>query len=609
MNTQEEKVAQEASNAQEDMSNNQVDEKLVIKRKYTKQVKNDASSTDVVEQNLIEQEDKNEVKVQTKVETVGNAQKARVYVNHNLNHRGNSSSNSQNNNQGNSQNNSHSNYGRNNHYQNGQYNRSANNNNYSSNYGNNTSNSNNVGGNYQRYNNDTNRKYNYNNSSHNQVDNLAVQSSMDAFKYDKEQSADGLIWGGLVALGLTELMQRYPELEINKSDNLKKSDVLSALVQEEMASGRSVYVDGLFDIMPDGYGFIRFSEFCYLSSGEDIYVSHQLIRQFQLKVGDRVFGTVRLPRQGDKYFGLESVLQLNKKPPLLKGTRVSFEKLTPLYPNRRINLTPTNQKDSLVLRMMDIVSPLGFGQRALIVAPPKTGKTEMMQAVAHAIADNHPEVVLFVLLIDERPEEVTDMIRSVKGEVISSTFDEQALRHVQVAEMLIERAKRLVEEGKDVVILMDAITRLGRAYNTTCPSSGKVLSGGVEANALHKPKRFFGAARNIEEGGSLTIIATALIETNSKMDEVIFEEFKGTGNSEIQLSRALAERGAFPAININSSSTRRDELLLTEEEFNKRRLLRRVLHSMSTVESTELLIDKLKSTKTNAEFFASLSKV
>lgn len=423
----------------------------------------------------------------------------------------------------------------------------------------------------------------------------------------KKQQA--INWIDLVNADFNQILEKYPYIEAPKSDHVKKTDLIFSLMQKEIADGREVIVDGIFDIMPEGYGFIRFADYCYLSSGEDIYVSHQLIRNFQLKVGDVIHGIVRLPRQGDKYFGLEKIVTINGKQPGIKGSRIHFEKLTPIYPNRRINLSSSIKKDSLVLRMVDIVSPIGFGQRALIVAPPKTGKTEMLQAIAHAITDNHKEVKLFVLLIDERPEEVTDMVRSVKGEVISSTFDEQAVRHVQVAEMLLERAKRLVEQKYDVVILLDAITRLARAYNTVCPTSGRVLSGGVEANALYKPKRFFGAARNIEEGGSLTIIATALIETNSKMDEVIFEEFKGTGNSEIQLSRTLAERGSFPAININGSGTRRDELLLEADELQKRRLLRKVLQSMSVVESSELLLNKMKTTSDNEEFFKNLSKL
>lgn len=425
---------------------------------------------------------------------------------------------------------------------------------------------------------------------------------------DQNHSINELNWGSLVALSFGELIEKFPHVSL-KNDNVKKNEFLADLLIFEIQKGTSVVIQGLLDLMPEGYGFIKFKEFDYLSSGEDIYVSHQLIRKYQLKMGDKITGTLRAPRQNDKYFGLDEITLLNDQNINTAKNRVKFEALTPIYPNKRIILTSHRAKDQLVLRMIDLLAPIGFGQRCLVVAPPKTGKTEMLQAIAHAITDNHPDVMLFVLLVDERPEEVTEMTRSVKGEVISSTFDEQASRHVQVSEMLLERAKRLVEQGKDVVILLDAMTRLARAYNTTCPSSGKVLSGGVEANALHKPKRFFGAARNIEEGGSLTIIATALVETNSKMDEVIFEEFKGTGNSEIQLHRALAERGSFPAININSTGTRKDELLLSPAELTKLSLLRKVLQSMSTVEASELLLSKLKITKTNDEFLNSLTKL
>lgn len=415
-----------------------------------------------------------------------------------------------------------------------------------------------------------------------------------------------LKWSKFISLSLGELIAEFPQVPL-KSENIKKNEFLSDLLSHEAIAQHKIVVEGLLDMMQEGYGFIKFKEFFYLSSGEDVYVSHQLIRQYQLRTGDKITGTIKPPRPNDKYFGLESIEFINDIEAKNVKNRAKFEALTPIYPNKRIILKSDKPKDALVLRMIDLLAPIGFGQRCLVVAPPKTGKTEMLQAIAHAITDNHPEVLLFVLLVDERPEEVTEMTRSVKGEVISSTFDEQALRHVQVAEMLLERAKRLVEEGKDVVILLDAITRLARAYNTTCPSSGKVLSGGVEANALHKPKRFFGAARNIENGGSLTIIATALIETNSKMDEVIFEEFKGTGNSEIQLHRALAERGSFPAININSTGTRKDELLLHEQERAKITMLRKILHSMTIIEANELLTVKLKTSRDNMEFLNTMS--
>lgn len=394
------------------------------------------------------------------------------------------------------------------------------------------------------------------------------------------------------------------ELDLNI---VKKQDLLVALMQLEKDAGTTIVLEGIFDIMPEGYGFVRFADCGYLSSGEDVYVSHALIRKYQLRSGDYLEGTVRIPKPGEKYFALEDVNKMHGEKPMVGKLRPIFEKLTPIYPNKRIILKSQHKGDQLTLRMIDLLAPIGFGQRAMVVAPPKTGKTEMLRAVAHAVSDNHPEAILFVLLVDERPEEVTDMVRSIKGEVISSTFDEPAVRHVQIAEITIERARRLVELGKDVVIVVDSLTRLARAYNTVVPSSGKVLSGGVEATALQKPKAFFGAARNIDGGGSLTIIATAMIETHSKMDEVIFEEFKGTGNSEVQLSRQLAERGTFPSIAISGSSTRRADLLLDEGERTKRMLVRRVLSDMNTVEATEFLIDKLKKTRDNDDLLKNLS--
>lgn len=418
-----------------------------------------------------------------------------------------------------------------------------------------------------------------------------------------KKSSQQLDWGNLIALTFSELANQFPNIQAER-----KVDLLQQLLKDESDAHRPVQATGLLEMMADGYGFIKFKQFSYLSSGEDIHVSHQVIRKYQLRSGDLIEGTLKPPRANDKYFGLEHVTLLNGKHTGQSSHRPQFEKLTATYPNRRITLTSSLPKDQIILRAIDLVAPIGFGQRCLIVAPPKAGKTSILQSLAHAVSDNHPDVKLFVLLVDERPEEVTEMKRSVKGEVVSSTFDEQAQRHVAVAEMLLERCKRLVELGHDVVILLDAITRLARAYNTTCPSSGKVLTGGVEANALHKPKRFFGAARNLEEGGSLTIISTALIETNSKMDEVIFEEFKGTGNSEIQLHRGLAERNCFPAININSSGTRRDELLVDEKTLHKRNAMLKILHPMNTMDATELLIKKIKETKSNEEFLAKLAR-
>lgn len=365
---------------------------------------------------------------------------------------------------------------------------------------------------------------------------------------------------------------------------------------------------GVIEVLQDGFGFLRSPEENYLPGLDDIYVSPNQVRRFGLRTGDTVEGQIRAPKDGERYFALLKVIDINYEDPDKIRHRINFDNLTPLYPQRKITLEVSDQtvKDK-TLRVVDLVAPLGMGQRALIVSPPRTGKTMMLQNIAHAIAANHPEIYLIVLLIDERPEEVTDMARSVRGEVISSTFDEPAVRHVQVAEMVIEKAKRLVEHKRDVVILLDSITRLARAYNTVVPSSGKVLTGGVDANALQKPKRFFGAARNIEQGGSLTIISTALIETGSRMDEVIFEEFKGTGNSEIVLDRKLADKRTFPALDIGKSGTRKEELLVDRGTLSKMWVLRRILNPMGTVDAVEFLLEKLKHTKTNAEFFNSMN--
>jgi transcription termination factor Rho len=377
------------------------------------------------------------------------------------------------------------------------------------------------------------------------------------------------------------------------------------ILQKKAEKDEHIYADGVLECLPDGFGFLRAPEYNYLPGPDDVYVSPSQIRRFGLRTGDTVNGSVRAPKEGERYFALLKVEQVNFRAAELNVDRVLFDNLTPLYPTKRLNLEyqPTNHST----RIIDLMVPLGKGQRCLIVAPPRAGKTVLMQDVANAITSNHPEVKLIVLLIDERPEEVTDMQRSVKGEVISSTFDEQASRHVQVAEMVIEKAKRLVENKYDVVILLDSITRLARAYNAVVPPSGKILSGGVDSNALHKPKRFFGAARNIEEGGSLTIIATSLVDTGSRMDEVIFEEFKGTGNSEIVLDRKLMEKRIFPCLDINKSATRKEDLLLPKEVINRIWILRKVLHPMNTVDAMEFLLSRVAQTKTNEDFIKSMS--
>ncbi len=389
------------------------------------------------------------------------------------------------------------------------------------------------------------------------------------------------------------------KLKIENAAGLRRQDIIFEILKRAALLG-DIYGNGVLEILPDGYGFLRSPDYNYLWGPDDIYVSPSQIRRFGLRTGDTVTGTVRPPKEGERYFALLKVDALNFEPPENSKNKILFDNLTPLYPNKRLTLEW--QPTEWTTRVVDMMAPLGKGQRALIVAPPRTGKTVLMQNVANAISANHPEVKLIVLLIDERPEEVTDMARSVKGEVISSTFDEPPTRHVQVAEMVIEKAKRLVEHKHDVVILLDSITRLARAYNTVVPPSGKILSGGVDSNALHKPKRFFGAARNIEEGGSLTIIATALIDTGSRMDEVIFEEFKGTGNSEIHLDRKLMEKRIFPCMDINKSGTRKEDLLIKKEDLNRLWILRKVLAPMNVVDSMEFLLDKMKGSKTNADF-------
>ncbi len=405
-----------------------------------------------------------------------------------------------------------------------------------------------------------------------------------------------------------ELLAFAEELEIENASSLRKQDMMFAILKTLASKDQAIYGDGVLEVLQDGFGFLRSPEANYLPGPDDIYVSPSQVRRFGLRTGDTVEGEIRSPKDGERYFALLKVNKINFDDPDKLRHRINFDNLTPLYPDEKLSLElgdPT--KKDLTTRVIDLVTPLGKGQRALIVSPPRTGKTVMMQNIAHAIAANHPEVYLLVLLIDERPEEVTDMARTVKGEVVSSTFDEPAIRHVQVAEMVIEKAKRLVEAKRDVVILLDSITRLARAYNTVVPSSGKVLTGGVDANALQRPKRFFGAARNIEEGGSLTIIATALIDTGSRMDEVIFEEFKGTGNSEIVLDRKIADKRTFPALDITKSGTRKEELLVEKGTLSKMWVLRRVLSPMGPMDGLEFLIDKLKQSKSNADFFEAMN--
>lgn len=398
-----------------------------------------------------------------------------------------------------------------------------------------------------------------------------------------------------------ELMKMARELDIEEASRMTKQDIIIAILKTQSEKEGIIFAEGVLEILSEGYGFLRSPKYSYLPGPDDIYVSKSQIRSFNLRTGDTVGGQVRLPREGEKNLALLKIQKVNFDPPEVCRERVAFENLVPLHPDEKIQLE--YDPEEFCSRVMDLFIPIGKGQRAVIVAPPRTGKTILLQRIANAITQNNPEIVLIVLLIDERPEEVTDMDRSVSGEVVSSTFDEPAQRHIQVADMVIEKAKRLVEHGKDVVILLDSLTRLARASNTVSPSSGRVLSGGMEANALQRPKRFFGAARNTEEGGSLTIIATALIDTGSRMDEVIFEEFKGTGNMECYLDRRLADKRVFPALDLQRSGTRKEELLLTEEVLNKVWLLRKVLSPMNTVEAMEFLLDKMSGTKSNKEFF------
>lgn len=416
----------------------------------------------------------------------------------------------------------------------------------------------------------------------------------------------GLNLNALKEKKISELALIGRNFNIEGAANMRKQELIFAILQAQAEKNGYIYGEGVLETLPDGFGFLRAPDYNYLPGPDDIYVSPSQIRRFNLRTGDIISGQIRPPKEGERYFALLKVESINYEDPEKAREKILFDNLTPLYPNER--LQSEYVPDEYTTRIIDLLTPIGKGQRGLIVAAPRTGKTMMLQNIAKAIAHNHEEVILIVLLIDERPEEVTDMQRSVDGEVVSSTFDEPATRHVQVAEMVIEKAKRLVEHGKDVVILLDSITRLARAYNTVVPPSGKILSGGVDSNALHKPKKFFGAARNIEGGGSLTIIATALIDTGSRMDEVIFEEFKGTGNMEIHLDRRLMDKRVFPAIDINKSGTRKEELLLPKEDLNRIWILRKVLSQLSVVEAMEFLLDKMHGTKNNKEFFESMNQ-
>ncbi|MCD8515172.1 MAG: transcription termination factor Rho [Burkholderiaceae bacterium] len=409
----------------------------------------------------------------------------------------------------------------------------------------------------------------------------------------------------LKALHVSEVLKQAEALEIENTGRMRKQELMFAIIKKRAKAGEQVFADGILEVLPDGFGFLRNMDTSFTASTDDIYISPSQIRRFNLHTGDMIEGEVRTPKDGERYFALNKLDKINGLPPEQNKHKIMFENLTPLFPKEQMRLERDAFKgeENITGRVIDIIAPIGKGQRALIVAPPKSGKTVMMQSMAHAITANYPEVTLMVLLVDERPEEVTEMQRTVRGDVIASTFDEPAARHVHVAEMVIERAKRLVELKKDVVILLDSITRLARAYNNVLPSSGKVLTGGVDANALQRPKRFFGAARNVEEGGSLTIIATALIDTGSRMDEVIFEEFKGTGNSELHLDRRLYEKRVFPAIQLNRSGTRREELLLAPEILQKTRILRQFMYNMDEIESMEMVLKSMRQTKNNHEFF------
>ena len=410
-------------------------------------------------------------------------------------------------------------------------------------------------------------------------------------------------------LPVTELVEMAVANKVDGANRLRKQDLIFALLKNEARKGESIFGEGTLEVLQDGFGFLRSPDTSYLAGPDDIYVSPSQIRRFNLHTGDTIDGEIRTPKDGERYFALVKVDKVNSDSPESSKHKILFENLTPLFPTRRLLLErDIKAEENVTSRIIDLIAPIGMGQRALAVSSPKSGKTVMLQNIAHAIASNYPDVTLMVLLIDERPEEVTEMIRSVRGEVISSTFDEPAIRHVQVADMVIEKAKRLVEHKKDVVILLDSITRLARAYNTVIPASGKVLTGGVDANALQRPKRFFGAARNIEEGGSLTIIATALVDTGSRMDDVIYEEFKGTGNSEIHLDRRMAEKRTYPAINVNRSGTRKEELLIKSDDLQKIWVLRKLLYPMDDVEAMEFLLDKIKATKNNGDFFDSMKR-
>jgi transcription termination factor Rho len=410
-------------------------------------------------------------------------------------------------------------------------------------------------------------------------------------------------------LHVGELVDMAVKNEVDGANRLRKQELIFALLKNQAKKGESIYGGGTLEVLPDGFGFLRSPDTSYLAGTDDIYVSPSQIRRFNLHTGDTIEGEIRTPKDGERYFALVKVDKVNGEPPENSKHKILFENLTPYHPTEHLKLErDIKAEENFTGRIIDIIAPIGKGQRGLIVSPPKAGKTVLMQHIAHAITANHPEVILIVLLIDERPEEVTEMQRSVKGEVLSSTFDEPASRHVQVAEMVIEKAKRLVEHKKDVVILLDSITRLARAYNTVVPASGKVLTGGVDANALQRPKRFFGAARNVEEGGSLTILATALIDTGSRMDDVIYEEFKGTGNMEVHLDRRMYEKRIFPALNVNRSGTRREELLIKQDVLQKIWVLRKLLYPMDELEATEFLLDKVKATKSNADFFDSMRR-
>ncbi len=414
----------------------------------------------------------------------------------------------------------------------------------------------------------------------------------------------------LKSIHVSELVKMAVTNDIEGANRMRKQDLVFALLKNQARKGESIFGEGTLEVLQDGFGFLRSPDTSYLAGPDDIYISPSQIRRFNLHTGDSVDGEIRPPKEGERYFALVKIDKVNNEPPENSKRKILFENLTPLFPIERLTLErDIKSEENITGRVIDLIAPIGKGQRGLLVASPKSGKTVMLQHIAHSIAANHPDVVLMVLLIDERPEEVTEMVRSVKGEVVSSTFDESAVRHVQVADMVIEKAKRLVEHKKDVVILLDSITRLARAYNTVVPASGKVLTGGVDANALQRPKRFFGAARNIEEGGSLTIIATALVDTGSRMDDVIYEEFKGTGNMEIHLDRRMAEKRIYPAINVNRSGTRREELLIPPEILQKIWILRKLLYPMDEMDAMSFLLDKIKATKNNADFFDSMRRV